>query len=769
MTCLLWLNMIRRQLIFLLIAAITLICTACLLVTLGAILVYNKLPSLESLVSAPQAIPLRIYSADNTLIGEFGEERRRIVPLNQVPKLLRQAILAAEDDRFYEHGGVDYTSVIRAALANISARGSREGASTITMQVARNFFLSKEKTFSRKFTEALLAIKIEHNLSKDQILELYINHIYLGERSYGFSAASEVYFGVPMEQLTLSQMAMLAGLPKAPSRDNPIVNPERAKERQRYVLRRMHELKFIDDASFETALKSPLGLRQKLGIYSVKADYVSELVRQQLFDEFGDAAYRAGLSVYTTIKDMNQNAAVTALRQGLIEYDRRHGLREPSLRIDVVHGTKKTDSQLLKYARLHILDNGEIPAVVTSVKDDNLNVHTREFGDITVGLAGAQSAMKEYSNSHRSLKFSEGSLVWIKKPEEGIWTISQIPAVEGALVSLKPGDGAIVAMVGGFDYNRSKFNHVTQGMRQPGSCFKPFVYSAALEHGFNEETIVSDSPTTFTVPGSNGEQKYTPQNYDGRYLGRIPFRIALAKSRNVASVSILNAIGISYAQDYASRFGFSSVQAPPFLTMVLGVGSATPLQMATAYSVFANGGYKVTPYLIDRVVDSGGKTLLKAKPLVAGTSSPRVVDERNAFVMTHMLQGVVQFGTGVAASQLGRHDLAGKTGSTTDYVDAWFSGYNPSLVTVAWVGYDTPKSLGKGEVGGRVALPIWMKYMAVALKDQPETGWPIPSGVVSVSDKSEGAGIFGGHSRDYYLYSNEKQDAGSDSNVTAAP
>ena len=735
--------MTRQWYFHVLITVAALLCTAILLFGLASVLLYQKLPPLDVLTEEQPVSPLMIYTADQTLIGEFGEERRRVVKLEAVPKALQKAILAAEDDRFYEHGGVDYSSVARAALANLSARGAREGASTITMQVARNYFLSKEKTISRKLNEALLAVKIEHSLSKNQILELYINHIYLGERSYGFAAASEIYFGIPMNQLSLAQMALLAGLPKAPSRDNPISNMERAQERQRYVLRRMRDLKYISEDDYESALKASLDVRPKRGVYRVQADYVSEMVRQQMYEEFGEAAYRMGLSVYTTLQDDKQNAAAGALRQGLLDYDRRHGYRGPEGHIDIPPGPIKNNGQVARILRSLSHQNGLVPAVVIKAGERSLLAHTLKQGDVTVGDEGLQFAREGRAKEHSTHVLQEGSVIWLRKIDNGGWEITQLPKAEAALVSINPKDGAVLALVGGFEYTQNKFNHVTQAMRQPGSCFKPFVYSAALEEGFTAATLVNDIPTEFVVPGSNGSKKYTPQNYDGHYLGRISFRTALAKSRNVASVSILNAIGVSYAQDYISRFGFSKEQVPPYLTMVLGVGSVTPLQVASAYAVFSNGGYRITPYLISRVIDIKGNILMRTSPIVAGENAERVIAARNAFIMTSIMQDVIQSGTGIGAKALGRHDLAGKTGSTTDYVDAWFAGFSPSLVAVSWVGFDSPHSLGKGEVGGRAALPIWTKYMAAALKNVPEEGWNIPEGITAVKEnpKSNGAAL----------------------------
>lgn len=699
---------------------------------LAGVLAYPNLPSLEALTDYRPKIPLRVYTADGALIGEFGEERRALVKIDRVPRQMRQAILAAEDDRFYSHGGVDYMGVARAALANLTAGGAREGASTITMQVARNFFLSGEKTLTRKFSEVLLALKIEHSLTKDQILELYINQIYLGQRAYGFAAAAQTYFGRPLEQLSLAEVAMLAGLPKAPSRYNPVVNPKRAKIRQQYVLRRMHELKYVTDAEYQAALAQPLAVKHDVQNAEVNADYVAEMVRQALFERYREAIYSNGIKVYTTVRKADQEAANQALRQGVLDYDRRHGYRGPEGMVELPANAANLE-ELLEDALAEVEEsNGLAPAVVLEAGPSQVKCYLKGGGVISVhgdGLKFVQKALGDSAGTKTRLR--RGALIRVQKDDKGGWQILQLPQVEAALVSVAPQDGAIRALVGGFDFNRSKFNHVTQAWRQPGSSFKPFIYSAALEKGFTAATVINDAPIVVDSAETGG-QAWEPKNFDGEYAGPIRLRTALTKSKNLVSIRILQTIGAQYAQDYITRFGFSPEQHPPYLTMALGAGSVTPMQMAAAYSVFANGGYRLQPYLIDRVVDARGNLLAQAKPKRAGEDAERTIDARNAFIMTTIMRDVVRFGTAARAMQLKRQDLAGKTGTTNDQVDAWFTGFNPGLVAVAWIGFDQPRSLGGTETGAQAALPMWMGYMGKVLKGAPEGETAVPEGVISV-------------------------------------
>lgn len=701
---------------------------AIILVALIVSLIYPQLPSLEILTDYRPKIPLRIYTADGALIGEFGEERRALIKINDVPVTMRQAILAAEDDRFYQHGGVDYMGVARAAIANLTAGGAREGASTITMQVARNFFLSSEKTLTRKVSEVMLAMKIEHNLSKDQILELYINQIYLGQRAYGFAAASQLYFGKPLTKVSVAESAMLAGLPKAPSRYNPVVNPKRAKIRQQYVLKRMFNLHYIKENEYQAALKQTLHIRHDLQVAEVRADHIAELVRQNLFDRYHDQIYSSGIKVYTTLRRSDQEAANEALHQGVLDYDRRHGYRGPEGFADLQKNGASVDEAVEN--ALDDLDEvaGMEPAVVLEANPKRILVSTKDIEKIEVIGEGLRFAQKFLApNAENKSRIRRGSIIRISHDSKGKWQVAQLPQAEAALVSVDPQDGAIRSMAGGFDYNRNKFNHVTQAWRQPGSSFKPFVYSAALEKGFTPATIINDAP--ISLPGGAAGEAWEPKNFDGTYAGPIRLRTALTKSKNLVSIRILQSITPEYAQDYITRFGFDAAQHPPYLTMALGAGSVTPLQMVAGYSVFANGGYRVQPYFIDRIIDARGTVLMQSKPVRAGESAERVIDARNAFVMTSLMQDVVRQGTATKAMQLGRQDLAGKTGTTNDQIDAWFCGFNSKLVAVAWIGFDRPRSLGGNETGGHAALPIWVSYMGKALKNMPESSYPAPEGI----------------------------------------
>lgn len=711
------------------------------LVALAGILIYPDLPSLETLTDYRPKIPLRVYSEDNQLIAEFGEERRALVRINDVPVPLKHAILAAEDERFYQHGGVDTLGILRAAIANLSAGGAKEGASTITMQVARNFFLSSEKTLKRKLSEALLAIKIEHSLTKDQILELYINQIYLGQRAYGFAAASQVYYGKPLEKLTFAEIAMLAGLPKAPSRFNPYVNPKRAELRQKYVLRRMKQLKYLSEVQFEQALKQPMKLRQSRQASDLPADHVAEIVRQMMYDRYQEDIYKSGLKVYTTIRKASQEAANLAVFQGIVEYERRHGYRGPEGRINLsqvpADGLQAfMDSALDEVERY----NGLYPAIVLEAGPKLVKAYAKEVGPVEISGDGLQlvqgmiedkSATRKNDPAKPKKRLMRGDLIRVAKRGDR-WLAAQLPQVEAALIGIDPANGAVRALVGGFDFTRNKFNHVTQAWRQPGSSFKPFIYSAALEKGFTPASIIEDEPLVLTAEETGSGEAWEPNNFDGKFEGPMRMRTALTKSKNMVSIRILQSIGVNYAQDYITRFGFSAKDHPPYPAMALGAGSVTPWQMAGAYAVFANGGYRIKPYLINKIVDGQGKVIEQANPAVAGSSAPQVIDSRNAFLMTSMMQDVARIGTAAKARELGRYDLAGKTGTTNNHRDAWFAGYNPKQVAVAWIGFDQPRSLGGRETGGVAALPIWIQYMAGALRGVPDTPYPVPDGIVSV-------------------------------------
>ncbi len=717
-----------RYLLYPLAGAASLLVGGLLLLGLVIALAYPNLPSLQSLTEYQPKIPLRIYTAEGVLIGEFGEERRAVVSIAQVPPELKNAIIAAEDERFYEHAGIDYIGVLRAAYANLAARGARQGASTITMQVARNFFLSSEKTLTRKLYEALLAFKIEHSLSKDQILELYVNQIYLGQRAYGFGAASQIYYGKALDQLTLAETAMLAGLPKAPSTYNPVANPQRAKQRQQYVLRRMTELGYITQEQHDEAYKAPLRTRREVREYAVHAEYMAEMVRQAIAETYPEEVYTRGFRVYTTIRQADQEAAYAALRRGVLEYDRNHGYRgaEGYAELPATPDEDDFDEALADHP-----DNDTLlAAVVLNVAAGQVEAALRTGEKVALsgeGLKFGGRPIDPKATPQRRIR--RGAIIRVQREAKN-WQLVQLPEVEAGFISLDPQDGAIRALVGGFDFGRNKFNHVTQAWRQPGSSFKPFIYSASLEKGFTAATVIADEPVVLEAE-QTGSQRWEPKNYDGKYEGPMRMRTALAKSKNMVSIRILDAIGPKYAQDYITRFGFEPEKHPPYLTMALGAGSVTAWQMARAYSVFANGGFLVQPYFMLKVVDDRGNPLALANPLRAGEESLRVIDPRNAFIMDSMMQDTMRIGTAARAARLGRSDLAGKTGTTNEFVDAWVAGYQPNLVAISWVGFDQPKSLGKNQTGSVVALPVWIGYMEKILKDMPETARNIPDGVVT--------------------------------------
>ncbi|MBI2307215.1 MAG: penicillin-binding protein 1A [Rhodocyclales bacterium] len=711
------------------------------MIAIVLVLTYPNLPSLEALTDYRPKIPLRVYTADGHLIGEFGEERRTIVHIQDVPPVMKQAILAAEDERFYQHAGIDTVGMLRAAVMNLVSGGRKQGASTITQQVARNFFLSSEKTYTRKLYEVLLSFKIEHNLSKDQILELYINQIYLGQRAYGFSAAAQIYYGKHLQDLTAAEAAMLAGLPKAPSAFNPVVNPKRAKIRQQYVLRRMREMGALDEKQFEAALKQPLVVKRDTNEYPVHAEYVAEMARQIAAERYPEAVYSRGLRVYTTITKADQEAAYASLRRGVFDYDRRHGYRGAESYVDMKEVTSDQDETLDEL----LADIGGTedmsPAIVLEAQPKQVKAY-RKGGDL-ITLSGdalkfASRMLDEKAPPNKRIR--RGALIRVQKDDKGGWQIVQMPEVEAAFVSIDPQTGSIRALVGGFDFNRNKFNHVTQAWRQPGSSFKPFIYSAALEKGFTPTSVIQDEPIVF--PASvTGSQAWEPKNYDGKYEGPMKLRTALAKSKNMVSIRILQAIGTHYAQDYATRFGFDADKHPAYLTMALGAGSVTPWQMVSAYAVFANGGYRIQPYAVREIRDEKNDVLAQAQPTPAGNEELRAIDPRNAYLMNSLLRDVTIYGTAARASAtLKRKDLAGKTGTTNEHVDAWFCGFQQTLTGCAWIGFDQPKNLGNNETGGGAALPIWIGYMQKALKDVPESFPPVPDGLVSRDSTGGGKG-----------------------------
>jgi penicillin-binding protein 1A len=628
---------------------------------------------------------------------------------------------------------VDTLGVLRAAYANFTSGGKRQGASTITMQVARNFFLSSEKTLSRKVYEALLAFKIENNLSKDEILEIYINQIYLGQRAYGFAAASQIYYGKPLKNINLAEAAMLAGLPKAPSSFNPVANPKRAKLRQLYVLRRMHELGFVNDAQLAEAQKQDLHIKRDVNEFAVRADHVAEMARQMAYERFQEEAYTRGLRVITTILKADQEAAYASLRRGVLDYDKRHGYRGAKGYVDLGQPGSALD-ETLEEAMQDEPDSGDIhAAVILDAGPKQVRAYRRGGETVQIsgeGLKFAQRMLDDKAPANKRLR--RGAIIHVQKDDKGNWHIVQLPEVEAAFVAANPSDGAIRALVGGFDFNRNKFNHVTQAWRQPGSSFKPFIYSASLEKGFTPASIIEDEPLVVSA-AETGSQAWEPKNYDGKFEGPMTLRTGLAKSKNLVSIRILKTIGTQYAQDYVTRFGFDADKHPPYLTMALGAGSVTPRQQLTGYAVFANGGYRIQPYIVKQILDDKGTVLAEAQPVSAGDENLRVIDPRNAYLMDSMMHDVVRRGTATRALQLKRGDLAGKTGTTNDFVDAWFCGYQPTLVGIAWIGFDQPKKLGNGETGGFAALPIWIGYMEKALKNVPESFMAKPEGLVTVT------------------------------------
>ncbi|MBN7127359.1 penicillin-binding protein 1A [Burkholderia multivorans] len=696
------------------------------------VVAWPNMPSLDALTDYRPKVPLRIYTSDHVLIGEFGEERRDIVHFKDVPDSLKKAILAIEDARFYDHGGVDLTGILRAGVVALTNGHATQGASTITMQVARNFFLSSEKTYTRKIYEMLLAYRIERALTKDQILEVYMNQIYLGQRAYGFASAARVYFGKDLKDITLAEAAMLAGLPKAPSAYNPVVNPKRAKVRQEYILQRMLELNFITREQYDEAVAQPLVVKGAGREYSVHAEYVAEMVRQMMYAQYREETYTRGFNVITTIDSADQQVAYTALRKGIMDYERRHGYRGPEGFIELPSAADERE-QAIDDALLEHPDNGElIAAVVTAASPRQITVAFIDGSSATIEgenlrfAAGALSA-----NAQPNRRIRPGAIVRVVKNDAGKWSITQLPQVEGAFISIVPQDGAIRSLVGGFDYNKNKFNHVTQAWRQPGSSFKPFIYSASLDKGLGPATVINDGPLYFSAAETGG-QPWEPKNYGGGFEGPMSMRTALQRSRNLVSIRILNHIGTKYAQQYITRFGFDADRHPAYLPMALGAGLVTPLQMAGAYSVFANGGYRVNPYLIAEVTDPNGAIVARAQPLMAEQNAPRAIDARNAYVMNSLLQSVAQRGTGAKTNVLKRTDLAGKTGTTNDSHDAWFAGYQHTLAAIAWIGYDNPRSLGDRETGGGLALPVWIDYMGAALKGVPDFKPTMPDGVQSL-------------------------------------
>jgi len=704
-----------------------------LLIGLALALAYPNLPEIRSLTDYRPKLPLRVYSAEGLQIGEFGEERRTFTPIGNIPQVMKDAVLAAEDTRFYQHGGVDYKGVVRAALENLRDARS-QGASTITMQVARNFYLSTEKTFTRKIYEILLALKIESRLSKDAILELYMNQIFLGQRANGFAVAAEIYFGKNLKDVTVAEAAMLAGLPKAPSAYNPIANPKRATLRQRYIIDRMFETGFITEAQHEEALAQVLRYRTQTET-GAHAEFVAETARQLVYAQYGDEAYTRGLKVYLSVNAVDQMVAYRALRKGLMNYELRQVYRGPEAYVDLPANAALLDARVAEALSEHP-DNDDLRAAVVLEASARKVVVMLQSGDsITVSGEGLRPVTSGLSDkAGPKVQIRRGAVVRAYRTpafNKGDWTLTQLPEVEGALIALDPRTGAVRALVGGFDFGKNKFNHVTQAWRQPGSSFKPFIYSAALEKGFTPATVVNDAPLFFDA-GTTGSQPWEPKNYDGKFDGPMPLHTAMAKSKNMVSIRVLRSTGTEFAQGWLENFGFDRDKHPAYLTMALGAGSVTPMQMATAYGVLANGGFRVSPQLITRITDNSGKVLQASQPPVLD-ESVRTLSERNAFVMSTLLEEVTRSGTAARAqAALRRPDVYGKTGTTNDSLDAWFAGYHPSVVAVVWIGFDNPKKLGDRETGGGLALPVWIDYMTQALKGVPVQELLPPAGVVQM-------------------------------------
>ncbi|MBU3585330.1 penicillin-binding protein 1A [Polynucleobacter sp. AM-26B4] len=704
------------------------------LILLGLVIVYAlvvakpNLPDLDTITDYNPKVPLRIYTADNALIGEFGEERRNIIAIEEIPSYLKNAVVAIEDERFYEHGGVDYWGVLRATLANLRGRLA-QGASTITMQVARNFFLTNEKSFARKIYEVLLAWKIESNLSKEQILELYMNQIYLGQRAYGFSSAAQIYFGKDIQRISIAEAAMLAGLPKAPSAYNPVVNYRRAKIRQEYILQRMRDLKMITPSQYQSAMAETLHVRGVGREFTTKADFATEMVRQMLISEYGDGIYTQGMTVITTIRKAEQDAAYSAVRKGIMDYELRHKYRGPEGYIKLPDDLTARQRAIDNILSDHPSSDDLLAGVVIAVNPKEIQAVIATGDTVTIkgdDLKLGAVALSDKAQPKQQIK--PGAIIRVL-PSDGRWILAQMPQVEAAFIGLDANNGGIRALVGGFDFNRNKYNRVSQAQRQPGSSFKPFIYAAALEKGIMPNTLVNDAPLSISSL-ETGSQMWSPKNYDGKFEGQMKLRAALAKSKNLVSVRVIRKIGPRYAQDFIQRFGFEAEKHPPYLTMALGAGSVTPLELATGYGVFANGGYRVEPYLISKVIDAKGNVLFEATPQKAGDPNLRALDARTAFVMDSLLQEVTKTGTAASARPaLGRSDIAGKTGTTNESMDAWFAGYQSDVVAVAWMGFDKPKSLGDRETGGGLALPMWIRYMKTALNGVPESPRPVPAGV----------------------------------------
>ena len=729
------------------------------LVTIAAITVYKtlapKLPDAGTLRETQLQVPLRVFSAEGLLIAEFGEKRRIPLEYTDIPTPIIQAVLAAEDDRFFSHPGVDYQGILRAVYSLATTGVRAQGGSTITMQVARNFFLSREKTYLRKLNEIILALQIEQVLAKEEILALYLNKIYLGNRSYGVGAAAKVYYGKPLAELNLPQFAMIAGLPKAPSKYNPLVNPDRAKLRRDYVLRRMWQVGYIEQQDYLTAIEAPVTASYHHRVVDVYAPYIAEMVRTKVIEQYGDEAYNMGLNVHTTVRAKHQKAANDALQSALLAYDRRHGFRGAQNTLLLEEGMTLEDyEQLLStFERIGPLSAG----IITKLESTIAHIYVKQAGMTTLNIGDLAWARKQLGTNSKGKVptkvediLAAGDVIYMHQDSEQKWQLAQLPEVEGAIIAASPFDGAVTALTGGFEYFQNKFNRVTQSHRQPGSGFKPFLYSAALEKGYTAATIINDAPVVLDDPSL--ENVWRPKNSSGKFYGPTRLRVALTNSRNLVSIRILRDIGIKYIINYAENFGFDTSKIPQSLSLALGSGSVSPWEMSRAYAALANGGYRVEPYIIQRIEDASGTILMQSQPATVcetcivtanqestGELDPtalkpanRIMTPQNNYIMNSLLRDVVRYGTGRKAMELGRNDLAGKTGTTNDQVDAWFNGFHPELVAISWVGFDSPKSLGRGEYGGRAALPMWMDFMKVALDGMPEEPLEKPINMMTV-------------------------------------
>ena len=732
--------MIRYLTIFCLCGSFSILCGVAIIGVVFAT-ASPKIPEVSKLLDYQPKMPLRIMTADGVQIAEFGRERRKLVDFDEVPKILIQAILAAEDDRFFKHQGIDINGILRSAINNILKGSKAQGGSTITMQVARNFYLSSEKTFTRKIYEVLLALEIERKLSKKQILELYINQIYLGKRAYGFASAAQIYFAKSLRKINIAEAAMLAGLPKAPSAFNPYTNLRRATLRQRYVLGRMYKLGNISLSQYQNEFNRKLIFKRGMGqrfasIFPVKADHLAEMVRQQVFSEFGENTYNLGLTVFTTIRADEQRAAHMALRSGVLSYDMKNGYRGPEAFIKLPNDPNIAN-EIIADKLSSVNDSLDILAgVVTKIEKGEITISRGENTPIILNKSNTKFAEKFFTKkTSQKKRIRRGSLVRIKPKDENKneYEITQLPEAQAALVALQTNNGAIRALVGGFDFQSNKYNRVTQAYRQPGSAIKPFIFGAALEKGFSPKTLINDLPINFS-PESTGGTLWEPKNFNNLYLGPISMKEALTKSQNMVSIRIVKKITPEFGQNYISRFGFEAEKNPPLFSLALGAGAITPLQLVAGYSSIANGGFFVKPYFIDRILDYSGNLVRRYEPLIAGNEDYRIIDARHAYILHNMLSDVVDSGTARKAKVLERPDLAGKTGTTNDAVDAWFAGYQPAISAVTWFGYDNPKSLGEKQTGSGIALPIWIDFMKEILKSQPIVFKPEPPGIIRIND-----------------------------------